>query len=111
MIKIINSPWTVLVLVLVSIVFCSYLGGLAFILLLLALGGTAVWMVATVIDLANFFLAGALSIVGAMAVSATTASAYVQLGWICLPMILLAIAISLLAFYQAKKRGLLEWIQ
>ncbi|NBJ36604.1 hypothetical protein GE191_23405 [Serratia fonticola] len=111
MIKIIDSPWTVLVLVLVSIVFCSYLGGLAFIFLLLALVGTAVWMVATVIDLANFFLAGALSIVGAMAVSTTTASAYVQLGWICLPLILLALTISLLAFYQARKRGLFEWIQ
>ncbi|NCG50561.1 hypothetical protein [Serratia fonticola] len=115
MLKIINSPWSVLVLVALSMGLCASLDELAFVLWGWVFGGAVIWVLGCVQNLGYYlfslFLAFVVGGVGGLLVALGTASAFVYFGWVGFLLSLLSAITAFLTLYQLKHRGALIWIR
>ncbi|MGQ5976700.1 hypothetical protein ACUNHT_25715 [Serratia sp. IR-2025] len=115
MFKIINSPWSVLALLALSMGLCASLDKLAFGLWWWVFAGVVIWVLATMQNLGHYFfslfLACLFGGVGGMLIGWGAASAYVFLGWLGIPLSLLSVVTAFLALHQLKQRGALIWIR
>lgn len=115
MLKIISSPWSVLVLLALSMGLCASLDKLAFGLWWWVFAGAVVWVLATMQNLGHYFFSLFLSClfggVGGMFITLGAVSAYTYLGWVGLPLSLLSVVTAFLGLYQLKQRGVLNWIR
>ncbi|MBP1130475.1 MULTISPECIES: hypothetical protein [Serratia] len=115
MLKLISSPWSVLVLLALSMGLCASLDKLAFGLWWWVFAGTVVWVLAVMQNLGHYFFSLFLSClfggIGGMLVSLGTVSAYSCIGWVGLPLSLLSVVTAFMALYQLKQRGMLNWIR
>ncbi|EOV5090734.1 hypothetical protein ACOA8Y_000123 [Serratia marcescens] len=115
MLKIINSPWSVLVLLALSMGLCASLDKLAFGLWLWVFAGVVIWVLAVMQNVGQYFfslfLAYLFGGVGGMLIGWGTASACVYLGWVGIPLSLLSLVTAFMALYQLKQRRMLNWIR
>ncbi|HGM5819250.1 TPA: hypothetical protein ACKP51_002063 [Serratia marcescens] len=115
MLKIINSSWSVLVLLALSMGLCASLDKLAFGLWWWVFAGVVIWVLAVMQNVGHYFFSLFLSClfggIGGMLVGLGAVSAYGCLGWVGLPLSLLSVVTAFLGLYQLNQRGALIWIR
>ncbi len=115
MLKLINSPWSVLTLLALSMGLCASLDKLAFGLWWWVFAGVVIWVLATMQNLGHYFfslfLACLFSGVGGLLTGRAVASGYAYLGWVSIPLSLLSAVTAFLVLHQLKQRGALIWIR
>lgn len=115
MLKIINSPWSVPALLILSMALSGLNHRIDIVFGVAVFIGSFVWGLGTIQNIGHYifslFLAVIAGAIGGWLIGFGSIGLYIQLGWLGLLPVLSSIAASFLVMFHVQKRGWLEWIR